>query len=290
MHGSIINLVRLALSEDVGRGDVTSLGCLEPELVRAVITAKSDGVLSGVMPLTITFGLVDSANRVSPCLEEGREFHRGDAIVEIQGLNQTILTAERTALNFLAHLSGVATLTRRFVDAVKGTAATILDTRKTMPGWRRLEKQAVIHGGGANHRMGLYDMVLIKDNHIAAAESITAAVARAREYLDSPEYRLQFDSPAEQIEIEVEVVNEAQVAEAIGCGVSRLLLDNQSPESLRDLVRAARTLSADVKLEASGGVDLDNVATLAATGVDFISIGALTHSAVASDFSLNLID
>lgn len=290
VHGSIINLVRLALSEDVGRGDVTSLGCLEPNLVKAAITAKADGVLSGIMPLTITFGLVDSANKVSPLIEDGREFHRGDTVVEIEGLNQTILTAERTALNFMAHLSGVATLTRRFVDAVKGTGATILDTRKTTPGLRQLEKQAVVHGGGANHRMGLYDMILIKDNHIAAAGSIAGAVARAREYLSSSEYRLQFDSPAGQVDIEVEVTTKEQVTEAIECSVRHLLLDNQSPGSLKSLVGAARALSLDVKLEASGGVKLDNVAELAAAGVDFISIGALTHSAEASDFSLNLVD
>jgi nicotinate-nucleotide pyrophosphorylase (carboxylating) len=290
VHGSIINLVRLALSEDVGRGDVTSLGCLDPDLVKAAISAKSDGIMSGLTPLSITFGLVDSANKVKPIVQDGQEFHRGDTVVEIEGLNQTILTAERTALNFLAHLSGVATLTRLFADAVKDTDTTILDTRKTLPGWRMLEKQAVVHGGGANHRMGLFDMILIKDNHIAAAGSISGAVRRARDYLASSEYRLQFDAPAGEIDIEVEVTNESQVTEAIECGVRRLLLDNQSPESLRALVDKARQLSDEVMLEASGGANLDNVAKLAATGVDFISVGALTHSATAADFSLNIVD
>lgn len=290
VHGSVINLVRLALSEDVGRGDVTSLGCLDPDLVKAAISAKSDGIMSGLTPLSITFGLVDSANKIKPLVQDGQEFRRGDTVIEIEGLNQTILTAERTALNFLAHLSGVATLTRRFADAVKDTDTTILDTRKTLPGWRMLEKQAVVHGGGANHRMGLFDMILIKDNHIAAAGSISGAVGRARDYLASSEYRLQFDAPAGEIDIEVEVTNETQVTEAIECGVRRLLLDNQSPESLRALVDKARQLSDEVMLEASGGANLDNVAKLAATGVDFISVGALTHSATAADFSLNIVD
>ena len=288
VHPSTIALVRVALNEDIGRGDITSLACLEPERVHARITAKSDGILSGTVPATIAFAIVDSANTVTFNVQDGEPFGAGQAIAEIDGLNQTVLTAERTALNFLAHLSGIATLTGRFVKAVAGTGCTILDTRKTTPGWRLLEKEAVIHGGGANHRLGLHDMILIKDNHIAAAGSVGAAVARAREYLRSGDCRFQFGSERTDIDIEVEVTAIEQLTEAIGCGVTRLLLDNQSPASLADLVKAARQLKPAVKLEASGGIRLDNVAAIAAAGVDFVSIGALTHSAPASDFSLNI--
>jgi len=286
---SIANLVKAALDEDIGRGDVTSLGALEPEVVRGVIVAKSDGVLSGLIPAMLAFQKVDSANKLTCRLNDGDRFRSGDTIVELDGLNQTLLTAERTALNFLAHLSGVATLTRRFVEAIAGAGCTILDTRKTTPGFRLLEKAAVRHGGGENHRLGLYDMALIKDNHIAAARSVAAAVERMRTWLASPDYRLQFDQPGDSVEIEVEVKNAEELTEAIKSGVKRLLLDNQSVESLRELVTVARTLDAEVKLEASGNMNLDNVAAVAATGVDYISTGALTHSAPACDFSMRLL-
>jgi len=286
---SLVNLVKAALDEDVGRGDVTSLGALDPEVVKGVIVAKSDGILSGTAPAALVFETVDSANKLTCRKNDGDPFRPGDTIIELEGLNQTLLTAERTALNFLAHLSGVATLTRRFVEAVAGTGCTILDTRKTTPGFRLLEKAAVRHGGGENHRIGLYDMVLIKDNHIAAAGSVTGAVARMRDWLASPDYRLQFDQPGDSVEIEVEVKNAEELTEAIKTGVKRLLLDNQSPDSLRELVKLARGSDAGVKLEASGNMNLGNVAAVAATGVDFISIGALTHSAPASDFSMRLL-
>jgi nicotinate-nucleotide pyrophosphorylase (carboxylating) len=191
-------------------------------------------------------------------------------------------------LNFLAHLSGIATYTAQFVEKVRGTNCRILDTRKTTPGWRLLEKMAVLHGGGHNHRFGLYDLILIKDNHIASAGSVKEAVRRTREYLNTPDFRLQFEMKAEDVEMEVEVTNELQVREAIEAGVKRLLLDNQSIESLQRLVTLARKLNPDVRLEASGNVTLENVAKIAATGVDYISIGALTHSAPACDFSLRV--
>ncbi|MCK4460431.1 MAG: carboxylating nicotinate-nucleotide diphosphorylase, partial [candidate division Zixibacteria bacterium] len=249
---SVLNLVRSALDEDIGRGDVTSLAALEPDLVKGVIVAKSEGVLSGLAPAIFSFQKVDSANKLTPLLNDGDRFRPGDTIIELEGLNQTLLTAERTALNFLAHLSGVATLTRRYVDEVSGTDCRILDTRKTTPGFRHLEKAAVQHGGGENHRFGLYDMVLIKDNHIAAAGSISAAVDRTRDWLASADYRLQFNQPGENIEIEVEIKSAEELTEAIKAGVKRLLLDNQSLDSLRELVRLARRLNPDVKLEASG--------------------------------------
>ncbi len=289
LNPSVLSLVRSALDEDIGRGDVTSLAALEPDLVKGVIVAKSEGVLSGLAPAVISFQKVDSANKLTPLLNDGDLFRPGDTIIELEGLNQTLLTAERTALNFLAHLSGVATLTRRYVDEVSATDCRILDTRKTTPGFRLLEKEAVRHGGGENHRFGLYDMVLIKDNHIAAAGSISAAVDRTRDWLASADYRIQFDRQGDDVAIEVEIKSAEELTEAIKAGVKRLLLDNQSLDSLRELIRLARRLNPDVKLEASGNVTLDNVAAVAATGVDYVSVGALTHSAPASDFSMKLL-
>ncbi len=280
------DLIKAAINEDVGPGDLTSLACLEPNPIKAKIVAKCDGVLSGVRPAAMVFSTIDSANRFIPRKEDGASFKRGDLLIEIEGFNQTVLASERTALNFLGRLSGVATLTRQFVDRVAGTGAVILDTRKTTPGWRCLEKMAVVHGGGSNHRLGLYDMILVKDNHIASAGSITAAVERIRDFLDSPDFRLQFEKKAEEIDIEVEVTNEAQLIEALDCGVTRLLLDNQSIESLTALVACARERNPKVQLEASGNVSLETVADIAGAGVDFISIGGLTHSAPSADFSM----
>ena len=284
-----VELVRAALEEDVGPGDITSLGCLEPNLLKAEIVAKSEGVLSGQRPAALAFQLADSANVFKPLFKDGEPFKKGDLIAEISGLNQTVLAAERVALNFLAHLSGVATLTARFVEKVKGHNCQILDTRKTTPGWRRLEKQAVVHGGGENHRLGLYDMVLIKDNHIASAGSITGAVDKMCAFMDSPDFRLQFKTDAKKILIEVEITDEKELVEAIEAGVDRILLDNQTPEQLQQLVEKARSLNPEIKLEASGNVSLDNIAALAASGVDYISIGALTHSAPVADFSMRVV-
>jgi nicotinate-nucleotide pyrophosphorylase (carboxylating) len=285
-HQVMLNLVKSALNEDVGAGDLTSLACVEPNRARAKIIAKSDGILSGMEPVLVVFHTVDSANQVTFLKHDGDTLAAGDIVAEIDGFNQTILTSERVALNFLGHLSGLATLTRKFVDQIAGTGCQVLDTRKTTPGWRLLEKAAVKHGGGVNHRMGLYDMILIKDNHIASAGSVTQAVAAAREYLSSPDLGLQFDVDPDKLPIEVEVTDENQLREAIACGVDRLLLDNQTIESLCHLVAVARKLGPDIKLEASGNVTLDNVAAIARTGVDFVSVGAITHSAPVTDFSL----
>lgn len=285
-----IDLVKAALAEDVGRGDLTSLGCLEPGPISARIVAKSEGVLSGVTPALLVFDTVDSANTIEFRIQEGDRFAYGDVIATIEGFNQTVLCSERTALNFLGKLSGVATLTRKFVDKIpEGSPCRILDTRKTTPGWRLLEKLAVTHGGGMNHRFGLYDMALIKDNHIASAGSIKDAVVHLREYYATRDFRLQFDTDPERILVEVEIVNQSQLAEAIAAGVDRVLLDNQSIESLASLVKIARQLNPMVQLEASGNVSLDTVAAIAATGVDFISVGAITHSAPVSDFSLQVV-
>ena len=287
-HKQMLELVRAALAEDIGPGDITSLACLEPERMKAEIVAKSDGILSGVEPATLVFHLVDEANRITFLKRDSDRFVRGDRIAEIVGYNQTIMTSERTALNLLGHLSGIATLTGKFVEKMQGTNCRLLDTRKTTPGQRLLEKRAVVHGGGTNHRIGLYDMVLIKDNHITAAGSISEAVRLTRDYLGSVDCRQQFGAVGE-IEVEVEVSSEAELVEAIKSGIDRLLIDNQTVESLTTLVAKARALNPKVKLEASGNVTLDNVAAIAATGVDYVSSGAITHSAPGADFSLNVI-
>ncbi|MBK7141887.1 MAG: carboxylating nicotinate-nucleotide diphosphorylase [bacterium] len=285
---SIHRLVKEALAEDIGRGDLTSLACLEPNPIKARLVAKQSGILSGMLPALRVYDIVDSANRITPHFHDGDRFEKGSVIFEVDGFNQTVLASERVALNFLAHLSGVATMTSRFVEKTAGTQARILDTRKTTPGMRHLEKMAVHHGGGMNHRMGLYDMILIKDNHIASAGSIVGAVQMAREYLQSSDFRIQFQAECDKITIEVEVTNESQLREAISANVDRLLLDNQSVDSLRHLVQIARTLDPKVKLEASGNVSLETVGPIAQTGVDFISVGAITHSAPVVDFSLQV--
>jgi nicotinate-nucleotide pyrophosphorylase (carboxylating) len=290
IHKETIELVKAALAEDVGCGDLTSLACLTPNPLKAKVVAKSDGVLSGLRPFCLVFHIVDSANTIRALKQDGDRFSKGETILEIDGFNQTLLASERVALNFLAHLSGIATMTAQFVEKVAGTNCKILDTRKTTPGFRYLEKQAVLHGGGTNHRMGLYDMILVKDNHIDSAGSIKDAVAMAREYLKTPEFRLQFDCKAENILIEVEVTSVAQLQEAIEAGADRLLLDNQSTDSLKEMVTLSKRIAPTVMLEASGNVSLATVAEIAATGVDFISVGAITHSAPVCDFSMRVIN
>jgi len=281
--------VELVLMEDVGQGDITTLACIEPKTVRAEIVAKSDGVVAGLIAVEQTFVKLDSKITLDVHKNDGDPFQAGDKIISIEGDSRAILTAERTALNFLGHLSGIATLASKFVKKVTGTGAVILDTRKTTPGLRLLEKYAVACGGGSNHRFGLYDMALIKDNHIAAAGSITKAVEKMRAFLESEDYSRRFILKPEDVDIEVEVENDEQLREALACKVKRLLLDNQSAEQLAGLVELARSIDAGAKLEASGNVNLDNVGRIAETGVDFISIGALTHSAPSSDFSLKFI-
>ena len=246
-HKQMLDLVRTALVEDIGPGDVTSMACLDPERVKAEIVAKSDGIVSGLGPVVLTFQIVDSATAVALAKKDGDRFVAGDTIVTIEGYNQPVLTAERTALNFLAHLSGIASLTGRFVEQIGSHKCKILDTRKTTPGYRHLEKRAVVHGGGSNHRIGLYDMVLIKDNHIAAAGGITEAMQMAVEFLRTPESRRQFGKWPDDIEIEVEVTTVEELTDAINAGATRLLLDNQSLVSLSELVTKARGMNPEVK-------------------------------------------
>ncbi len=275
LWASLQPLLELAVAEDIGPGDVTSEAILPPDqTLRAQLVAKKPGVVAGLPIAAAVFWRVDPAIRFTPRVRDGDRVAPGDVLAEVEGPARSLLAAERTALNFLQRLSGIATLTRQFVDAVAGTRAVILDTRKTHPGYRALEKYAVRVGGGQNHRMGLYDMVLIKDNHIAAAGSITAAVQRAREAYP-------------HLPIEVEVQNLEQLREALELPVDRIMLDNFDLESIRTAVRIA---AGRVPLEVSGGVTMERVAELAATGVDYISVGALTHSAPALDVSMEVVD
>jgi nicotinate-nucleotide pyrophosphorylase (carboxylating) len=270
------HLIELALHEDSGeRGDVTSRATIPADTrISGRITAKSEGVIAGLPLVEMVYRQVDSKVKVKFQVEDGAAVSRGTLVCEVVGGGQSVLTGERVALNFLQRLSGVATLTAQFVGAVAGTKAAILDTRKTTPGWRTLEKYAVACGGGQNHRMGLYDMVMIKDNHIDGAGSITAAVNAVRNLPD-----------AEGLLIEVEVKNLDELQEVLTLEVDRVMLDNMSDAQMRAAVQMAGGL---VPLEASGNMSLDRVAAVAATGVDYISVGALTHSAPALDLSMRI--
>jgi nicotinate-nucleotide pyrophosphorylase (carboxylating) len=285
----LLRQVELALMEDIGPGDITTLACIDDKTVKAEVIAKSKGILAGLPVVEAVFRKLDPDIKIVSPIKDGGSFIAGSSIINIEGNAGAVLTGERTALNFLGHLSGIATLTATFVDKVKNTGVEILDTRKTIPGLRYLEKYAVTCGGGMNHRFGLYDMVLIKDNHIVAAGSIAGAVRKVSEFLDRDEIKRKFNPEGSIIDIEVEVETVEQLREAVKAGVKRLLLDNRSVDQLSEMVKVAREISDELKLEASGNVSLENVAEIAASGIDFISIGALTHSARASDFSLRIL-
>jgi len=270
-----------ALEEDIGPGDLTSAFFI-PEGLRgsARIFAKQTAIAAGVETAAEVFRRVDSTLGLRTLAAAGQPLSPGQTVMEVTGPVHSILTAERVALNFLQHLSGVATLTRRFVDAITETAAVILDTRKTTPGLRALEKAAVRAGGGQNHRFGLYDMVLVKDNHLAADSAAFAETLRRQIEL------FRKDHPDIKIEVEADTLDQVRAFLAVP-GIDVILLDNMTTAELREAVRL-RGLSR-VKLEASGGVTLATVRQIALTGVDFISSGALTHSAGAVDFSLELL-
>jgi nicotinate-nucleotide pyrophosphorylase (carboxylating) len=271
-------LIDLALSEDIGDGDVTSLYFIpEERRARAFVAARREGVVSGVELAARVFSKVDPGLEVEILIPDGSRVSGGALLIRVEGKARSILTAERAALNFLQRLRGVATLTAAYVDAIKGTSARILDTRKTTPGYRLLEKQAVLHGGGVNHRMGLYDRAMVKDNHLVAEggpEAIQTAILR-----------LKADKP--EVEVELEADEIVQVEEFLKMdGVDHILLDNMTLAELREAV-TARGERMTPMLEASGGVNLETVRGIAETGVDFISVGALTHSAPALDIALD---
>jgi quinolinate synthase len=268
-------LIELAVAEDIGPGDATSDAILPADdVLYGQIVCKAPGVIAGLPVARAVFQRVDPALRFTLRAADGQEVVRGEMVAEVQGPARGLLAAERTALNFLQRMSGIATLTRRFVDAVSNTEAAILDTRKTAPGFRALDKYAVRMGGGLNHRHGLYDMILIKDNHVEAAGGVLPAVKRAR--LAHPEL---------PIEAEVQSLEEMRQALSIEPPLDRILLDNMDLETMRQAVALA---AGRVPLEASGNVSLETVAAIAATGVDYISAGALTHSVRALDLSLEV--
>jgi nicotinate-nucleotide pyrophosphorylase (carboxylating) len=274
-HGLLIEpIVRHALEEDLGRaGDITSdLILPAAQKAKVKLAARKPGTIAGLVAAECTFRLVDPSIKFAIKIGDGSQAKKGDVLATIDGHVRSILTAERVALNFAGHLSGIATATRALVDAVKGTRARIVCTRKMTPGLRVLEKYAVRCGGGLNHRFGLDDAVLIKDNHIAAAGSINAAVTRARAGI------------AHMTKIEVEVDTLDQLAECLALGVDTILLDNMKPPTLR---RAVKMAAGRAALEASGNVTLATVRAIAETGVDYISSGAITHSAPSLDLGLD---
>jgi nicotinate-nucleotide pyrophosphorylase (carboxylating) len=272
LHPDIIVAIQRALSEDIGTGDATSNSIIPPTVtMHGQIIAKQEGVIAGLDVAQAVYAMFDPRVEFSAQADEGIRVDNRQVVAKVSGPARSLLTAERTALNFLGRISGIATLTRSFVDAVAGTKAVILDTRKTAPGLRMVDKLAVARGGGQNHRIGLYDMILIKDNHIDFAGSLEEAVTRAR-------------SAHSGLEIEVEARTLDHVETALRLRVERILLDNMSTEMMSDAVRMTGGLA---KLEASGNVNLENVHQIAKTGVDYISIGALTHSAKVFDASFD---
>jgi len=275
------SIVRAALEEDVGHGDITSKLTLDPQSEsEGIILAREEGVLAGMPAAENVFLQVEPRVVVTSTIGEGEPFKSGEIIAHIAGPTAGILAGERVALNFLQGLCGVATRTRQFVDAVEGTGVTILDTRKTTPGLRELQKYAVRMGGGINHRMGLFDGVLIKENHVHAAGGVQNALERVITGLAGSDSRFL---------VVVEVTTMEQAVEGLEAGADRLLLDNMEPDEMTAIVSMVRDSDrSDLALEVSGGVTLSNVREIAETGVDYISVGALTHSAGTVDISLLL--
>jgi nicotinate-nucleotide pyrophosphorylase (carboxylating) len=269
--------VQFALAEDIGGGDATTLATVpETAVARAIMRTREPLVVAGLAFAEAAFAELASSVKSERLAKDGQSVNVGEILLRVSGPARAILSAERVALNFVQRLSGIATLTAQFVDAIKGTHAQILDTRKTTPGWRRFEKYAVVCGGGKNHRLGLFDMILIKDNHLAALQNekpnaIAAAVARAREKF-----------PRLKIEVEADTLEQAE--QAADAGADRILLDNMNLVQLR---LAVQKIKGRAQTEASGGVNPANVRAIAGTGVDFISVGALTHSARAVDIGLD---
>ena len=276
--GDVLSAIGDFLAEDIGRGDITTTATVPAE-TRGLgrFLAKEDLVLCGLdVAEAVFFHLDPDSSEIESSFSDGDEIRDGTVFATLKGYADVLLVGERTALNLIQRMSGIATLTRAYVEAIEGTKASIVDTRKTTPGLRRLEKYAVTIGGGKNHRMGLDDGVLIKDNHIALAGGITEAVVAAKERVGHLH------------KIEVEISNWAQLREAIDAGAEIVMLDNQTPEEATKLVEMARNLNPLVLIEASGGMDLDRVRSFAEAGVDLISVGRLTHSARAVDISFKI--
>lgn len=271
-------LIELALLEDIGMGDVTSEAIVsDSQLGQAEFLCKEDGIVAGLEVAALVFEYCDHSITVSPIVRDGQLAGKAHQIARIDGSAKNILKGERTALNFLQRMSGIATITKKYVDAIAGTNAKITDTRKTVPGLRVLDKWAVRLGGGVNHRFGLDDMMLIKDNHIVVAGTVTKAIEMCRNYLEQQGIN---------VKLEVETKNLSEVQEALGCaGIHRIMLDNFPIDTMHT---AVAMIAQKVEVEASGGINLETVRAIAETGVDFISVGALTHSVKNLDISLEL--
>jgi nicotinate-nucleotide pyrophosphorylase (carboxylating) len=277
LDDAALRLIDLALAEDRGSGDWTTRWIVPARArAEASILAKEEGVIAGLALASAVFLRLDPRVEFEAGLSDGDRVEPGKLVATISGPARAVLTGERTALNFLQRLSGVATLTRRFVDAIAGTRARILDTRKTTPAWRALEKAAVRAGGGENHRVGLFDMVLIKENHIAVAGGIAEAIRRVQ------------DANTKGLRVEVEIHDLGQLRAALDARVDRVLLDNLDVDQIAEAVKLVRKRAAGIEIEASGNMTLGRVRKVAEAGVDFISVGAITHSATALDLSLRV--
>ena len=275
----ISNLVELAFAEDIGDGDHTTLCCIpKTEIGSSELIIKEDGILAGVEVAIGVFKKLDSDLKVEVFLNDGAHVKKGDVAFIVEGKVQSILQAERLVLNIMQRMSGIATIANKYVKELEGTSAKVLDTRKTTPGMRILEKQAVKIGGGVNHRIGLFDMILLKDNHVDFAGGIEKAIHRAKQYLKDNNLDLK-------IEIEVRSLNELEEALRVG-GIDRIMLDNFSTEKTKE---AVQIVNGRVELESSGGINFNTIRDYALTGVDFISVGALTHSVMSLDMSLKAI-
>ncbi len=273
MH-SVDELIEIALKEDIGSGDITTDAIVSPDLEGiGDVSAKDNFILAGLDVARNVFHHLDPQVVFSSTFKDGDRVKNGRIVFSVRGKLASILKAERTALNFIQRLSGIATLTRTYVDRLKRVNVRIVDTRKTTPGWREIEKYAVKIGGGSNHRMGLYDGVLIKDNHIAAGGGIRMAIDAARKRIHH------------LLKIEVEVTNMVELAEALSAGADVIMLDNMTPDQIR---KAVKEINSKALVEVSGGVNLENIQMLAEAGVDIISVGALTHSAKSVDMSMKI--
>ncbi|MEE9555252.1 MAG: carboxylating nicotinate-nucleotide diphosphorylase [candidate division Zixibacteria bacterium] len=272
-----IKFIRLALKEDIGKGDITTRAVALKGIGRGEVIAKEKGIISGIGPFRRVFKLLSPSFTLKILKKDGQRVKPGDLVIEIKGPLDLMLIGERTSMNLLCHLSGVAASTRQYVDLIKGYRAKILDTRKTMPGMRIWEKAAVKHGGGDNHRIGLYDMYLVKENHIAAAGGLEKAIKAVIRHKKKTGARL-----------EVEVKDLAELRDALQFNPDFIMLDNFTVPVMKKAVALARSINSKVLLEASGNVSLENVKKIAATGVDRISIGRITHSAPALDLSFKV--